>query len=60
MFNLFNLLLKKSVFCDAPEPWQLGFQDPATPMVEGMIFFLPKKFFLDLIQYELHLYYFYV
>ena len=39
MFNLFDLLLKKSVFCDAPEPWQLGFQDPATPVVEGMIFF---------------------
>jgi len=25
--------------CDAPEAWQLGFQDPATPAVEGMIFF---------------------
>ena len=26
-------------FCDAPEPWQTGFQDPATPAVEGMINF---------------------
>lgn len=26
-------------FCDAPEPWQLGIQDPATPALEGMIFF---------------------
>jgi cytochrome c oxidase subunit 2 len=26
-------------FCDASEPWQLGFQDPATPVVEGMIDF---------------------
>ena len=26
-------------FCDAPEAWQLCFQDPATPTVEGMIFF---------------------
>lgn len=22
-------------FCDAAEPWQLGFQDPATPMMQG-------------------------
>lgn len=25
--------------CDAPEPWQIGFQDPATPVMEGIIFF---------------------
>ena len=25
--------------CDAPEPWQLGLQDPATPAMEGMIDF---------------------
>jgi len=25
--------------CDAPEAWQTGFQDPATPAVEGMINF---------------------
>jgi cytochrome c oxidase subunit 2 len=25
--------------CDAPEAWQLGIQDPATPIAEGMIFF---------------------
>jgi len=25
--------------CDAPEAWQTSFQDPATPAVEGMIFF---------------------
>jgi cytochrome c oxidase subunit 2 len=25
--------------CDAAESWQLGLQDPATPSVEGMIFF---------------------
>nr|AMF83678.1 cytochrome c oxidase subunit 2 [Aneura pinguis]ASN73949.1 cytochrome c oxidase subunit 2 [Aneura pinguis]WHW95428.1 cytochrome c oxidase subunit 2 [Aneura pinguis]WHW95470.1 cytochrome c oxidase subunit 2 [Aneura pinguis]WHW95512.1 cytochrome c oxidase subunit 2 [Aneura pinguis] len=24
-------------FCDAAEPWQLGFQDPATPMMQGII-----------------------
>jgi cytochrome c oxidase subunit 2 len=25
--------------CDAPESWQIGPQDPATPIMEGMIFF---------------------
>ena len=25
--------------CDAPEPWQLGASDPATPAMEGMIDF---------------------
>jgi len=25
--------------CDAPEPWQMSIQDPATPQLEGMIFF---------------------
>ena len=24
-------------FCDIAEPWQLGFQDPATPIMEGII-----------------------
>ena len=24
-------------FCDNAEPWQLGFQDPATPIMEGII-----------------------
>jgi cytochrome c oxidase subunit 2 len=23
-------------YCDSPERWQMGFQDPATPVVEGM------------------------
>jgi len=26
-------------YCDAPESWQMNLQDPATPQVEGMIFF---------------------
>jgi cytochrome c oxidase subunit 2 len=26
-------------FCDAAESWQLNLQDPATPVVEGMLFF---------------------
>jgi cytochrome c oxidase subunit 2 len=30
---MFNYLI---YFCDAPQPWQTGFQDPATPIVEGM------------------------
>lgn len=32
---LFSFLNSK-IFCDAPEKWQMGFQDPATPIVEGM------------------------
>jgi cytochrome c oxidase subunit 2 len=27
------------IFCDAPESWQIGFQDPATPIMEGVIHF---------------------
>jgi hypothetical protein len=26
-------------FCDAAEAWQFGIQDPATPNLEGMIYF---------------------
>lgn len=32
-------------FCDAPEAWQLGIQDPATPVMEGMLFFHNYLFF---------------
>jgi len=32
MFNIFS-------YCDAPESWHMGFQDPATPVVEGMLDF---------------------
>jgi cytochrome c oxidase subunit 2 len=32
MFNLYTL-------CDAPEAWQIGIQDPASPAAEGMISF---------------------
>ena len=31
--------LDRSILCDAPEAWQIGMQDPATPQAEGMIFF---------------------
>jgi len=39
--TLFFSLIKNYffTFCDAAESWQLGIQDPATPVVEGMIFF---------------------
>ena len=39
MFKINELINFFFAFCDAPEPWQLGLQDPATPAVEGMIFF---------------------
>jgi len=34
MFNKFIY-----IYCDAPESWQMSIQDPATPQLEGMIFF---------------------
>ena len=33
LFNLFPI----PVFQDAPEPWQIAFQDPATPIMQGII-----------------------
>ena len=27
----------REFLCDAAEPWQIGFQDPATPVMEGLI-----------------------
>jgi len=34
---MFNFFIISS--CDAAEHWQLGLQDPATPIAEGMLFF---------------------
>jgi cytochrome c oxidase subunit 2 len=38
---ILNLILKFDLFasCDAAQAWQLGIQDPATPVAEGMISF---------------------
>ena len=36
----FTLVLDNNVtFLDAAQPWQLGFQDPATPIMEGIVEF---------------------
>ena len=37
-----QMIVRKGLFlpivpCDAAEPWQLGFQDAATPMMQGII-----------------------
>ena len=43
VYGLFLVLLptlflqNSPVHCDAPEAWQLGFQDPATPHMQGII-----------------------
>ena len=38
MIIFFSLLIHPTInFCDVAEPWQLGFQDPATPIMEGII-----------------------
>jgi cytochrome c oxidase subunit 2 len=34
-----SLLDVYSTYCDGPEKWQLGVQDPATPAMEGMLYF---------------------
>ncbi len=34
---LFSLFLDHTTYADSPVPWQVGFQDPATPMMEGII-----------------------
>jgi len=38
--KILDIILKTNLFafCDAAEAWQLGIQDPATPIAEGMIF----------------------
>lgn len=36
MLKILFLFFLDLNFCDAPESWQTGFQDPATPLVEGM------------------------
>jgi cytochrome c oxidase subunit 2 len=42
----YNILLKNFFsFCDVTEPWQLNIQDPATPILEGMIYFHNYLFF---------------
>lgn len=33
MINIFNTFF---CFCDSAQPWQLGFQDPATPIIVGI------------------------
>lgn len=35
MFTLLSLITNP-IRCDAPEPWQIGFQDGATPTFEGI------------------------
>jgi cytochrome c oxidase subunit 2 len=35
--NFKKFLNKSIVQCEAAEPWQLGFQDPATPIMEGIV-----------------------
>jgi hypothetical protein len=46
MLNFIKLFITMNIFfgssialADAAEPWQLGFQDPATPAMEGIITF---------------------
>jgi cytochrome c oxidase subunit 2 len=40
-----DILNKQTILFDVAEPWQLGFQDPATPVMEGIISFHHDLFF---------------
>ena len=55
--NLLSFILS-TAYMDAPEPWQLGFQDPATPIALGIqdlhhdiFFFIVGTHSLLLIKY---------
>ena len=37
MSTIGTYIFGATVLCDAPEAWQLGFQDAATPMMQGII-----------------------
>ena len=37
IFSVLFSVLVASAQCDLPEPWQLVFQDPASPMMEGIV-----------------------
>jgi cytochrome c oxidase subunit 2 len=39
MAALFTLIAPRVANCDSATPWQLGFQDPASPIAEGIIHF---------------------
>ena len=46
VFFIMAFLCPSFVFLDAPLPWQIGFQDPATPTIEGIIRFHHDLMFL--------------
>jgi amino acid transporter len=35
-FNTLNYIISNNIYCDAPEPWGLFFQDNASPQMEGL------------------------
>jgi cytochrome c oxidase subunit 2 len=37
LFNPSSILTNNSLFLDAPMPWQIGFQDGASPGFEGIV-----------------------
>ena len=39
LLAFFLLNPSKMAYMDAPNPWQVGFQDPTTPIMEGIISF---------------------
>jgi cytochrome c oxidase subunit 2 len=37
LFKPSSIFTNNSLFLDAPEPWQIGFQDGASPGFEGIV-----------------------
>jgi len=37
MFELYFAVFNGIIFNDAPQPWQLGFQDSASPSFSGLV-----------------------
>jgi cytochrome c oxidase subunit 2 len=36
MDKIFSKFLSSNSICDSPEPWIINFQDPASPIIEGL------------------------
>lgn len=48
-FDLYELLIWKGGFKDVPEPWQLEFQDAATPVMDEIVLFHDQIMFILLL-----------
>jgi len=45
LISLIGMLPLRNIYADAPTPWQIGFQDPVSPTMEGIIDLYNHAFF---------------